>query len=134
MGLITFAWFDPPGSGLGVLGTLCLLALTRSALGQSISALAKSEETAIAIVPIAVIPQIILGGVVGSLSGASEWFGKILAIIFWGQYLLSGRLPKTERAVTEFQPSDAACLMVIAFHMTVFLVAAWIGVRRAGRH
>lgn len=134
LGIIVFAWFDPPGNVLGMLGTLCLLALAGSALGQSISALSKSEETAIAVVPMAVIPQIILGGVVASLSGASAWFGKTLATVFWGQHLLTQRLPETERIEREFQPTDLDALLVVGMHMTVFLIAAWIGVRRTGRH
>lgn len=131
LGIVVLAWFDPPGSVIGMLVTLCILALAGSTLGQAISAVAKSEETAIAVVPMVVIPQIILGGVVATLSGVSVWLGKIFATVYWGQHLLSRRLPEIERTVTEFQPSDLACLIAIGVQMSIFLIVAWFGIRRA---
>ena len=133
-GIIALAWFDPPGNAMGMLTVLCLLALVGSTLGQAISAVAKSEETAIAVVPMAVIPQIILGGVVASLSGVAAWLAKIFASVFWGQHLLSHQLTDAQRVTTEFQPTNATCLIVLGSHAAVLMFVAWVGVRRVGNH
>src|ERR1700730_9284667 len=53
-------WCGPPGSMAGQWATLAMLAVSGTALGLLISALAGTEEVAAALVPIAVMPQIIL--------------------------------------------------------------------------
>ncbi|WP_417738828.1 FHA domain-containing protein [Rosistilla oblonga] len=130
LGAIAIAWYDPPGDKLPMLGTLCLLALTGSLLGQAISACSKSEETAVAIVPVVVIPQIILGGVVASLSGLPEWIAKTTTTVFWGQKAIEGCLPEAERLAADFEPSLPTSYLVILLHAAVFLAIAWFGTRR----
>ncbi|QDV68115.1 ABC transporter ATP-binding/permease protein [Rosistilla carotiformis] len=131
LGAITLAWFDPPGDNLAMLGTLCLLSVTGSLLGQAISASAKSEETAIAIVPVVVIPQIILGGVVASLSVLPLWIAKATTTVFWGQKAVEGCLQTSERIASDFEPAQFTTYVVIFVHAMVFLTIAWIGTRRA---
>ena len=65
-------WCGPPGGAAGQRVALALLAVAGTALGLLISALARTEEVAAALVPIAVIPQIILAGVIAPLSGLSK--------------------------------------------------------------
>ncbi len=43
------------------------------------------EELAVAIVPIAIIPQIIHAGVVAGLSGLAEGLSRCLITVYWGQ-------------------------------------------------
>lgn len=131
LGIISLAWFDPSGSSLGILATLCFLALAGSTLGLAISALSKSEETAIAVVPLTVIPQIVLGGVVASLAGLAAWLAKGLATVFWGQHLLNHRLGESEQMAGDFDPSDQICLVAITIHVCFYLALTWIGVRRS---
>ena len=64
---IVRAWCRPPGRRLSQWLTLAALAAAGTAVGLLISAVARSEEVATALVPIAVIPQIILAGVVAPL-------------------------------------------------------------------
>ena len=74
---ITIHWCAVPGSFMLMLGTATTLSLAGTSLGLAISANAKSEEVAIAIVPIVVIPQIILAGVVAKLPTFAEWIASI---------------------------------------------------------
>ena len=74
-GIVRF-WCGPPGSVVGQWCVLVTLATAGTALGLLISALAKTEEVAAALVPVAVMPQIILAGVIAPLSGFPEWLAK----------------------------------------------------------
>ena len=60
---IVRVWCGPEGNVFLQLVTLAALAVVGTMVGLLISAVARSEEVAIALVPIAVIPQIILAGV-----------------------------------------------------------------------
>lgn len=130
LAIITFAWYDPPGNGLAMLGTLCVLSLSGSVLGQAISATAKSEETAVAIVPIVVIPQIILGGVVATLSGLAAWIARVIITVYWGDKLVERFLPDSEQFPTDFTPSTATCISIISIHSLILLGIAWVGIRQ----
>ncbi len=61
-----------PGNQVGMMGTLVSLSIAGTLLGLAISATAKNEEVAVALVPIVVIPQIILAGVVANLAGVAS--------------------------------------------------------------
>ena len=90
---IVRAWCGPPGSAAGQWLTLATLALAGTAAGLLISALARSEEVATALVPIAVIPQIILAGVIAPLGGPALGMAKGLVAVYWGQMALERLLP-----------------------------------------
>ena len=65
---IVRVWCHPPGSAIWQALTLAILSLAGTALGLAISAFAPSEEVSVALVPIAIIPQIILGGTIAPLT------------------------------------------------------------------
>lgn len=62
----------------------CTMALAGTATGLAISANARSQEAAVAAVPIVLIPQIILAGAVATLSGLSLWLAKLMITSYWG--------------------------------------------------
>jgi ABC transport system ATP-binding/permease protein len=82
---IVRAWCGPGGSIPSQWATLAELAMAGMAVGLLISALAPSEEVATALVPIAVIPQIILANVVAPLSGLAEALAQGFVTVYWGQ-------------------------------------------------
>jgi ABC transport system ATP-binding/permease protein len=92
-------WCKPAGSVFSQWCTLVELALAGNALGLVISALARSEEVATALVPIAIIPQIILGGVVAPLSGLAEALAKGFVTVYWGQEALVRLLSEADSAL-----------------------------------
>jgi len=87
---IVRVWCEPPGSPLHQWAALGALAIAGTATGLFISALARSEETATALVPIVVIPQMILAGVVAPLTGVVEILAKACVALYWGQRALEG--------------------------------------------
>src|SRR5207253_6517211 len=96
---IVRAWCGPPGPAGGQAGTLAALAVAGTALGLLISALARTEEVAVALVPIAVMPQIILAGVIAPLRGPAEWLARGLITAYWGERALEGLLPGADLAL-----------------------------------
>lgn len=91
----------PPGSILSQWLALSTLAVTGTTLGLMISAFARSQEVAIALVPIAVIPQIILAGVIVSLSGIGKTLALVLITCYWGERALESLLPSADLQLLE---------------------------------
>ncbi|QVL32681.1 ATP-binding cassette domain-containing protein [Telmatocola sphagniphila] len=104
-----------------------LSALVGTSLGLFISAASKTEEVAIALVPIAVIPQIILAGAIVSLSGVSQRLSQLFITDYWTQQLLDGALPNAGRV----QESATSCFLAIGLHATFFLVATYLLLRKS---
>jgi hypothetical protein len=92
-------WCRPDGPVVAQWATLAELTMAGTALGLLISALAQSEEVATALVPIAIIPQIILGNVVARLSGIAETMAAGFVTVYWGQDALERLLRNTASAV-----------------------------------
>jgi ABC-type multidrug transport system ATPase subunit/ABC-type multidrug transport system permease subunit len=69
---------------------LLLLALAGVTLGLAISAFSKTEEMAITLIPMAVIPQIILSGIIAPLSGVSKLLALAGITTYWGNRGLDG--------------------------------------------
>jgi ABC-type multidrug transport system ATPase subunit len=74
---------DLPGSFAERLGTLFLATLAATAMGLTISTLASSNDKAIAMVPILLIPQVILSGAVVKLENTPELIAKFTIIAYW---------------------------------------------------
>jgi ABC-type multidrug transport system ATPase subunit len=114
---IVRVWCDPPGSALGQWFVLAILAVAGTALGLFISAFARTEEVAVALVPIAVMPQIILAGVIAPLSGLGMALAKAGITVHWGQRALQALLPQGE-------PGEyVGNLGGVAVHVVVFIAA-----------
>jgi ABC-type multidrug transport system ATPase subunit len=74
---------------------LCVawLAAAGTAMGLAISVVAKSEDFAIAAVPIVLIPQIVLGGVVAPVTGLSKFLAQVFVSSYWGYRSMAAALP-----------------------------------------
>ncbi len=94
--LIVRTWCRPPGSPVFQWAALAALAVAGTAIGLLISALARSEEVATALVPIAVIPQIILAGVVAPLEGPARLLAEWFITVYRGQQALESLLPEAD--------------------------------------
>jgi hypothetical protein len=128
----------PPGDGWAVGGVLSLAAACGTALGFMLSALAESEEQAVAAVPLVLIPQIVFGGVVVALGGAAEWVAKGAITAYWAQRAAVAHLPE-DVAANAGLDRDGAGLGVgmVILHLAVFAAVATAVVlvrdRRANR-
>jgi ABC-type multidrug transport system permease subunit len=120
-------WCGPPGPVAGQWFALAVLAVAGTTLGLLISALAKTEEVAVALVPVAVMPQIILAGVIAPLGGWSEGLAKGLITAHWEALALESLLPEDDRAVLQLEPAAyGVSVVLIGVHVVVFAVLTWL--------
>lgn len=129
LGATVFGWCHMPGSLGWHLFVLSCLSLAGTTLGLAISSVAKTEEVAVAAVPLVVLPQIILAGVVATLPDFAELLARVLSTVYWGQRGLVQVLEGGDRIASSFEPSYGTCAIVIHGHAVVFLAAAWYGIR-----
>ncbi|XZE53153.1 FHA domain-containing protein [Planctomycetaceae bacterium SH139] len=124
-----FFFCNVPGSLLAILATSCILSIVGTNLGLAISANAKSEELSIALVPVAVIPQIILAGVVANLDSAALAISKLTTSTLWGQRLYELALPEAGRLASDFSPPATTSCIVLGIQGLIFMAATWFGLR-----
>ncbi len=128
-------WCQPPGDWLFQWITLSALATAGTAVGLLISAAARTEEVALALVPIAVIPQIILAGAIAPLRGFSEKLAQGIVSLYWGQQAIERLLPKGDMLLLGREEEDwRVSLMVVALHALAAGLAAIFVLRFAGRN
>jgi hypothetical protein len=124
----------PPGGAWQQWGVLAMLVTAGTTLGLAISALARTEEVAVALVPIAVIPQIILAGAIAPLSGLSRILAQGGISAYWGTQALDSLLPATDLALLGMKRSDyPRDLAVLAIHSLAFLLLAGAVLTRPAR-
>ena len=122
---IVKAWCDPPGNFVEQCFLLTTLAAAGVALGLAISAFAPTEEMAITLIPVAVIPQIILSGVIAPLEGLSKFLAQTFITAYWGNRGLQALLSKDDiKAVDLDQGAVWSAALVVLFHAAVFVLIA----------
>jgi ABC-type multidrug transport system ATPase subunit/pSer/pThr/pTyr-binding forkhead associated (FHA) protein len=140
LALIVRSWCDPPAALPGQCLFLLGLSVAGVALGLAISALAPTEEMAITLIPVAIIPQIILSGMIAPVKGLSQALARSLITVYWGNRGLDALLP-ADLAEAAFPPleqgSVAGAFLVVCAHACVFVLAAlvvlfWQGWRARG--
>jgi hypothetical protein len=118
---------------------LLALGLAGVTLGLVISSASATEEMAITLIPMAVIPQIILSGVIAPLSGPSKTLALIGITTYWGKRGLDACLPReVADAVKLEQSSLGQALLVLLAHAAVGVAVALLllylqGRRKRGR-
>jgi ABC-type multidrug transport system ATPase subunit len=128
-------WCGPPGSAAGQWLALAVLGLAGTALGLLISSFARTEEVAVALVPIAVMPQIILAGVIAPLSGPAKWLADGVITVRWAERALESLLPEGDASLLRLEQSGYVVpVIVVAAHAAVFagatVAALWWQDRR----
>ncbi|MGH8557147.1 MAG: ABC transporter permease, partial [Methylococcales bacterium] len=116
---------------------LFLAALAATTMGLTISAFVDSNDKAVAIVPILLIPQAVLSNAVTPLAGAGEWFGKLTMISYWAydgmkasfSEELLGLKDLQGKAAVPLSASLGADLAIITVFFFVFLTTAVIGLK-----
>jgi len=118
-------WCDPPGAFAQQCLLLMCLAAAGVALGLAISAVAPTEEMAITLIPVAILPQIILSGVIAPLAGVGKSLAQTLITAYWGNRGLDALLTSEQaRAAGVEQGTPGSALVVVLGHAGVFIVAA----------
>jgi ABC-type multidrug transport system ATPase subunit len=126
-----------PGGFLGQWFSLATLTLVGVSLGLLISALSKTTDNAIAMVPAVLLPQIILAGGIGPVEGFAKLLAQLFISAYWGYRALAAPLPDDISKILGADDwSAAAAIFVLLLHLGVFVAAAIgvliLGDRRAG--
>jgi ABC-type multidrug transport system ATPase subunit len=131
---IVWYWCDPPVGFAAEVLMLSCLAAAGNALGLAISTAAKTEEMAITLIPIAILPQIILSGVISPLKGLSEFLAESSITSYWGNRGLDALLSEdVARNAHLDQGSFTSSLLVILVHAGVFMLTTIVMLFVQGR-
>lgn len=128
--VIVRVWCWPPGSALLQWMTLAALAAAGTGVGLLISAAAPSEEVATALVPVVVIPQIILGGVIAPLKGFALLIAKSVVSVYWGHEALVRLLPVDDlKGLGREEQAWLGPVVVVLAHTIAACIAALFALR-----
>ena len=120
-------WCGPPGPPAAELIILLTLGLVGVTTGLAISALSATEEMAITLIPLVVIPQIILSGAICALDGVSKVLALTCVSTYWGKRGLDSCLPQdVAKLVPDLEQNHSTTIAVL-----VLLIHAGIGVAAA---
>jgi len=125
---IVRVWCGVQVSPLAGMAVLLLLTLAGVTLGLAISAFSKTEEMAITLIPMVVIPQIILSGIIAPLSGLSRVLAKAGITTYWGNRGLDDCLPDTLAKAMKPDALDQNGSGGVAMAMGVLLLHAVVGI------
>lgn len=119
-----------PGDFLPRLLLLTASAFAASAMGLAISAFVDTNDKAIAMVPILLIPQVVLSNALTRLDGLNLWVAKLSMLSFWGYDAMKATLSPEVLAARD--PTGAAVLPVLESYglgvgVTLVMTLAFLG-------
>jgi ABC-type multidrug transport system ATPase subunit len=104
-----------------------LLSSVGTALGLLISVSSRTEDQAVTLVPLVLIPQIVLAGVIASLSGWLETFSQLTITAYWGMRSLVPTLDEPLPAQLGAEEwSTMTGLVMLGLHFVVLVAAAQV--------
>jgi len=124
-----------PGDFLPRLLLLTVGAFGATAMGLAISAFVDTNDKAIAMVPILLIPQVVLSNALTELNGLNLWVAKLSMLSFWGYDAMKATLSPEILALRD--PAGAALLPVIESYgrglgMILVMTLAFLGLVAIG--
>ena len=130
-----------PGEFLARLGLLTLTAFAATTMGLAISSFVDSNDKAIGLVPILLIPQVVLSNAVARLDGISRWVAKFTMVSYWAYDALKSTLSAAVLAVTDASGAAVVPVLgsfgqsvcVIALMAASFIALALLGLRLKDR-
>ncbi len=106
---------------------LSAMSIVGAALGLFISAVSKTDDQAIKLVPIVLIPQIVLAGVIAPLTGFGKFLAQAFITAYWGYRGLAALVPEDCKIVLQSTDwSYRAALVALIFHAAFFIAAAFL--------
>ena len=112
-----------PGEFLRALSVMIMMAIVGVTVGAAISTVAKSEELATALVPMALIPQIILSSGLKPLHGLGNGIAQSLIGTYWGLGMLRSTLPASLQTFLLSPSTDFSVSIGMLAFQSVFLVS-----------
>nr|WP_305888666.1 FHA domain-containing protein [Methylomonas sp. SURF-2] len=129
--------FSLPGS----LAALFLAAFSATCMGLAVSAFVDSNDKAIAIAPILLVPQVVLSNAVVPLGKVSLWVAKSSMISFWALDAMKNTLPEKTLALKDLAGNTAVALSenlqhdlsMVGLLGLAFIAVAVTGLKRKDR-
>lgn len=136
LGIVQFM-VNLPGNFLERVAVLFITGMASTCMGLAVSAFVDSNDKAVAMAPILLIPQVVLANAVVRLGDAGLWIAKSSMISFWSLDAIKTTLSAESLAVRDFTGQLVVPvtgefrkdIAMIALFACVFLVIAVIGLR-----
>ncbi len=131
-----------PGDLIARFIVLFTTAVAATAMGLSVSAFVSTNDKAMTMIPMLLVPQIILAGAVVKLEGAALWIAKSTMISHWGFEAMKTTLSDDVKAarndftgelILTVNNSMVEGLSALAGLATVFLIITFIGLKLKDR-
>ena len=123
LGIVHFAT-GLPGPFLAQLWSLTLIGICGVATGLLISTLASNTDMAVTLAPVAIIPQVILAGVIWQVEGFGKLLSQLFVSCYWGYGNVVSTIPAAAEAAGFEDWSYVYSGMFLVFHITVLVIAA----------
>jgi ABC transport system ATP-binding/permease protein len=112
-----------PGNDIHQFLCMCVAVIAGTSTGLFLSAVASSEDQASTLVPIALIPQILLSGVVvPNLRAIPDFMAHTAISGFWVARSMEAGLPGAHDSIRQ-------AMLVLAAHVVFFWAASWVVMR-----
>lgn len=126
--VVIFMWYfcSPPGSIFMISLILFLQAVAGTVLGLAISAYSNTESTAVNLIPLALIPQIILSGLIAApLKGIALAVGKFFVTCYWGYQGMISVIPTNIASDFDIsQEKTFEVMLLLFFHIIIYAIIA----------
>lgn len=139
--LLSVVWYfcAPPGSWLALAPAAICLTISGTTLGLLVSAIAPSEQVAVTLIPVTIIPQIILSDAIVKLSTGTSFLAKCCVTTWWGKCAVDAMLQNDVRRFALDQAliqstNSYLSIGVIAVQSFVFAAATWAVLRTMRGH
>jgi len=129
--VVSFMWYfcSPPGSIFAICLILFLQAIAGTVLGLAISVYSNTESTAVNLIPLALIPQIILSGLIAKpLEGFALTVSKTFVTCYWGYQAMISIIPT--HILADFaipQEKTIEIIFILLFHIIIYTIVALTG-------
>ncbi len=107
--------------------SLWITGMTGVSLGLAVSSYASSENVAVTAVPLVVIPQVILAGMIGQVTGLAKFIAAIFVTCFWSFGSVAATIPES----LGFVPAESIqnehywfSLAAVSIHLGLFAALA----------
>nr|VFJ86982.1 MAG: FHA modulated ABC efflux pump with fused ATPase and integral membrane subunits [Candidatus Kentron sp. LFY] len=134
------AFMDMPGNMASRFATLVVVEVAATLMGLTVSTLVNTNDKAVGIIPILLIPQVVLSGAIVNLNEFTTLVAKGTMIAYWGFDAMKSSLPKDilDMVANPANPSEKIlplmgtwneALAALTLMSTAFLIAAVVGLR-----
>ena len=114
-----------PGTFIAQAFSLGLIGICGVSAGLFISAISKNTDMAVTLIPVAILPQVILAGVIFPIEGGfAELLSKVFISCYWANGNMMSTLPDQIAAVTPFSEWTYLSIGLVAIHTALFVIMA----------